>query len=85
MFSNPIATKTTERRWTPWVIAGVLHVVVLYFLLSGFGRSEPETYEVFSEPILLEDKEPAFVPMKAPDPAIPEPAPVTRPATTRTR
>ena len=85
MFSNPISTKTSERRWTPWVIAGVLHVVVLYFLLSGAFRSEPEIYEVFSDPILLEDKEPAFVPMKAPDPAVPEPAPVTQPATTRTR
>ena len=85
MFSNPIATKTSERRWTPWVIAGVLHVVVLYFLLSGFGRSEPETYEVFSEPILLEDKAPAFVPMKAPDPTAPEPAPATPTAPGKTR
>ena len=85
MFSNPIATKTSERRWTPWVIAGVLHAVVLYFVLSGIFRSEPEIYEVFSEPILLEDKAPPFVPMKAPDPATPEPAPVTQPATTKTR
>jgi hypothetical protein len=62
MFSNPIANRPTgERRWTTWVVAAVLHIVAVYLILTVFNRAGPDTIEIISEPILLEDEAPPLI------------------------
>jgi hypothetical protein len=74
LFTNLLASAPPrERRFAPWAIAGLLHVVAIALLLfTDVGHSVRDAMVEVVRPILLEDNPPAII---AP---IPPPPPVTQ-------
>lgn len=80
LFANLIASRPErDRRWGPWIIAGLLHLAIFgVLLLTDLGNSMRDVVVEVIRPILLEDDNPAPIetperPVPAPEPVEPEP------------
>ena len=75
MFNNLIASRPArERRWSAWLIAGALHLLVLSLVPSLITQRSSETLEIFPDAIVLPE-EPVSLPDRESEPALQPAAP----------